>query len=78
MKGILTFTVFILMISGVGGPIIMFGFLILGYISDQENIAYLDLPWYYHLGFLVAIIVLLKNMFKSSQRISGFIVSLFS
>lgn len=78
MKNILTIIIFMVMISTVGGPLIMMGFLLLGYISQQESIAYLDLAWYDHLGYFIAIILVLKIIFNASRTISNFFVSLFS
>lgn len=74
----ITIIIFMVMLSTVGGPLIMMGFLLLGYISQQESIAYLDLAWYDHFGYFIAIILVLKTIFNASRTISNFFVSLFS
>lgn len=77
MKGILTVIIFGLMMAGVGGPLVMLGFLILGYISQSDHIGYWDLDWYYHLGYLLYIVLLLKILFNVSRSITAFILSFF-
>ncbi len=77
MKGILTVIIFVLMMVGVGGPLVMLGFLVLGYISQSDHIEYWDLDWYYHLGYLLYIVLLLKILFNASQSITAFILSFF-
>lgn len=66
------------MLSGVGVPIITLGFLILGYLSQEQNISFLQLEWYYHLGLLISSILLFRVMFKVSRKFSLFLVSIFT
>lgn len=78
MKGILTIVIFLLMLSGIGAPLITLGFLLIGYVSQEQNVRYLELDWFYHLGFLIFIVLLLRVMFKVSRKFSAFLLSLFS
>ena len=78
MKGILTIVIFLLMLSGIGAPLITLGFLLIGYVSQEQNVRYLELDWFYHLGFLIFIVLLLRVMFKVSRKFSAFLISLFS
>lgn len=78
MKHVLTMVIFLLMLSGIGAPLITLVFLLIGYVSQEQNVRYLELDWFYHLGFFVFIVLLLRIMFKVSRRFSTFLLSLFS
>ncbi|MEJ5145987.1 hypothetical protein [Sphingobacterium sp. MYb388] len=77
MRAILSIVIFILSFTSLGSPFIIGAFLVLGFISHERDIGYLDLEWYYHLGFILYSILVLKLLVKGSRILSDFILRVF-
>lgn len=77
MKAIFSIIIFICLFTSLGSTFIVTGFLTLGFISHDRGIDYLELEWYYHIGYLIYSVLVLILLAKSSRFLSNFIVGFF-